>query len=252
MIKVLGKIFEVLETVVCESPNPMTPMEISGKLNMNRPTCSRILKELTDAGYLIRISRQSGYAVGPRSFTFGGMVKYKSQLLEKARPYIKDCAFQLSKSVLLCERQGCERYILSHYNYSPLNIRLKQLSFHDLFETATGMVLTAYAPRNVQEELYHHYRENKYLFFPELKRFEDVLESFEQIKRERIFIRDKFRTLQWIAAVPVCRNGIVTAALGLSAPAADADRNERPLMITELKKTAELISNELSTIETTG
>ncbi len=252
MIKVLGKIFEVLETVISESPNPITPMEIAGKLNMNRPTCSRILKELTDAGYLTRISRQSGYAAGPRSFTFGGMVKYKSQLLEKARPYIKDFAFQLSKSVLLCERNGYERYILCHYNYSPLNIRLKQLSYHDLFETATGMVLTAYAPRDVQENLYRRYREDGALFFPELTSFDKVLESFEQIKRERIFIRDKFRTLQWIAAVPVCKNGIVTAALGLSAPAADADQKERVLMTKELKKTADMISTELSTIETTG
>lgn len=252
MIKVLGKIFEVLETVVSESPNPMTPMEIAGRLNMNRPTCSRILRELTDAGYLIRISRQSGYAAGPRSFTFGKMVKYKSQLLEKACPYIKDCAFKLSKSVLLCERDGMERYILSHYNYSPLNIQLKQLSYHDLFETATGMVLMAYAPREVQEDVYRRYRECGYLFFPELDRISDALEQFEQIKRERVFIRDKFRTLQWIAAVPVSRNGIVIAALGLSAPAADADPKERSLMIAELKKTAELISNELSTIETTG
>ena len=252
MIKVLGKIFEVLETVVSESPNPMTPMEIAGKLQMNRPTCSRILKELTDAGYLIRVSRQSGYTAGPRSFTFGRMVKYKTPLLDKARPYIKDCAFKLSKSVLLCERSGMDRYILSHFNYSPLNIQLKQLSYHDLFDSATGMLLMAYAPRNVQEEVYHHYRKCGYLFFPELESFSDLLEQFEQIKRERIFIRDKYRTLQWIVAVPVCKNGIVVAALGLSAPAADAEPEERTRMIAELKKTADLISNELSTIETTG
>lgn len=252
MIKVLGKIFEVLEAVVCESPSPMTPMEIAGKLNMNRPTCSRILKELTDAGYLTHVSRQSGYAAGPRSFTFSNMVRYRTSFLEKARPYLKDCAFKLSKSILLCELKGNERYILCHYNYSPLNIRLKQLSYHDLFETATGMVLLAYAPRNVQEEAYHYYREKKYLFFPELDTLSKVSECFEKIKRERIFIRDKFRTLQWIASVPVCKNGIVIAALGLSAPAADVDDSERAMMAAELKKTAELISNELSTIETIG
>ncbi len=252
MIKVLGKIFEVLELVVCESPNPMTPMEIAGKLKMNRPTCSRILKELSDAGYLVRISRQSGYAAGPRSFTFRNMVKYKTTLLEKAAPYVRDCAFQLGKSVLLCERNGMERYILCHYNYSPLNIRLKQLSYHDLFETATGMVLAAYTSRDEQEELFRTYRERGYLFFPELETPAAAQEVFEQIKRERLFIRDKFRTLQWIAAVPVCRNGIVVAALGLSAPAADALPGERSRMTAELKKTADLISNELSTIETTG
>ena len=40
-------------------------------------------------------------------------------------------AAECGASVLLCERNGMERYILCHYNYSPLNIRLKQLSYHD-------------------------------------------------------------------------------------------------------------------------
>ena len=53
MIKVLDKIFQVLETVISESPTPVTPLWIATKLGMNRPTCSRILKDLTDAGYLI-------------------------------------------------------------------------------------------------------------------------------------------------------------------------------------------------------
>ena len=252
MIKVFGKIFEVLETVIVESPNPVTPMVIAERLGMNRPTCSRILRDLTDAGYLTHVSRQAGYAAGPRSYTFAGMVRYKTRMLDKARPYVKDCAFKHSKSLLFCERSGMDRYILCHYNYSTLNIHLKQFSYRDLFETATGMVLLAYATRPEQEEAYRFYRENGLYFFPEMTDFSILAKEFDRIRRERIFIRDKFRTLQWIAAVPVCKNGIVIAALGLSAPAADVGNGEREMLAGELKKTAFAISNELSTIESIG
>lgn len=252
MIKVLDKIFQVLETVTEESPNPVTPMQIASKLRMNRPTCSRILKELTDSGYLMHVSRQAGYTVGPRSCTFAKMVKYKPSFLDKAIPYVKNCARTLAQSVLICERRGGERYVLHHSNFSPLNIRITQLSYSDLLDTATGMVLLAAAPRKEQEQIYREYREQGLYMFPEFDSFEPVSIELERCRRERIYLRDKYRTLQWIAAVPVTKNGVTIAALGVSALSADASMPDRAHMVDEIKKTAMLISNELSTIETTG
>ena len=88
--------------------------------------------------------------------------------------------------------------------------------------------------------------------FPEFTTFDAAAAELERCRRERICVRDKYRTLQWIAAVPVTRNGVTIAALGVSALAADATMPDRARMVDEIKKTAVLISNELSTIETTG
>lgn len=251
-MKVFGKIFEVLETVIGESPDPITPTEISERIAINRPTCSRILRELTNAGYLVHLSRQKGYTAGPRAASFASLVRYKNQMMDKIRPYVKDCAFKLSQSLLFCELNGMDRYILCHYNYSPLDIQLKKFSYRDLFETATGMVLLAYMDRAEQETIFRFYKKNHLLFFPDLQELPELRRAFEQIRCDRIFVRDKFRTLQWIAAVPVCRNGIVTAALGLSAPSADVSQEDRKRMIQEVKKTASAISTEISTIESAG
>ena len=203
MIKVLDKIFQVLETVASESPTPLTPLQIATRLNMNRPTCSRILRELTDSGYLMHVSRQAGYTIGPRSYTFAGMAKYKPSFLEKAIPYVKNCARVLGQSVLICERLGSERYILHHSNFSSLNIRIAQLSYRDLLDTATGMVLLAAAPGKERERIYAQYRAENLPMFPELESFDALSSALERIRRERIYMRDKYRTLQWIAAVPV-------------------------------------------------
>ena len=252
MIKVLDKIFQVLETVVSESPNPVTPLWIATKLGMNRPTCSRILKELTDAGYLMHVSRQTGYTAGPRAYTFAMIAKYKPSFLDKAIPYVKNCARTLAQSVLICERRGAERYVLHHSNFSPLNIRINQLSYYDLFDTATGLVLPSAAPKQEQEKIFNEYRKAGRFMFPEFTSFDAAAAELERCRRERICVRDKYRTLQWIAAVPVTRNGVTIAALGVSALAADATMPDRARMVDEIKKTAVLISNELSTIETTG
>lgn len=252
MIKVLDKIFQVLEVVAAESPNPVTPMQIALKLGMNRPTCSRILGELTERGYLMRVSRQTGYTIGPRSYTFSKMVKYKPSFLDKAIPYVKNCARTLAQSVLICERRDVERYVLHHSNFSPLNIRIAQLSYTDLLDTATGMVLLSAASRREQERIFEEYRRKGAYMFPEFESFESVVAELERIRRERLYVRDKYRTLQWIAAVPVTKNGVTVAALGVSALSADASMPDRARMVDEIKKTAMLISNELSTIETTG
>lgn len=252
MIKVLDKIFQVLETVISESPTPVTPLWIATKLGMNRPTCSRILKDLTDAGYLMHVSRQAGYTAGPRAYTFAKTAKYKPSFLDKAIPYVKNCARTLAQSALICERRGAERYVLHHSNFSPLNIRINQLSYHDLFDTATGLVLLSAAPKQEQEKIFSEYRAAGRFMFPEFTTFDAAAAELERYRRERICVRDKYRTLQWIAAVPVTRNGVTIAALGVSALAADATMPDRARMVDEIKKTAVLISNELSTIETTG
>lgn len=252
MIKVLDKIFLVLETVVSESPNPVTPLWIASKLGMNRPTCSRILKELTDAGYLMHVSRQTGYTAGPRSCTFSKIVKYKPAFLDKAIPHAVNCARTLAQSVLICERRGAERYVLHHSNFSPLNLRINQLSYRDLFDTATGLVLLSAASRQEQEKIFNEYRAAGDSMFPEFTNFAAVASELERCRNERFYARDKKRTLQWIAAVPIAKNGETVAALGVSALAADVTMTDQTRMLDEIRKTAVLISNELSTIETTG
>ena len=69
MIKVLDKSFAILEEIIAATPQPLGPLALAKKLGLNRTTCSRILRMLLDAGYIVQISRQAGYAAGPRIVT---------------------------------------------------------------------------------------------------------------------------------------------------------------------------------------
>ena len=227
MIKVLDKTFAILEAVVLNSPHPLRISVLAERFGINTGTCARIIRELSDAGYLIQVSRQDGYAAGPRALAFANAVSYKPALLEAARPVADGAARRFEASVLLAERQGGLRYILYHRNESPrLAIRLSELAFRDLFDTATGLMLAAFAP---EEEL------------PAL---------LDSSGGERFRLLDPARG-QGIAAFPVFRNGAFLATLGGSIPF--DEYAERGAAFAEgLSRAASEISKAVSIINTAG
>ena len=113
------------------------------------------------------------------------------------------------------------------------------------------MVLAAYTSRDEQEELFRTYRERGYLFFRNWKR---------RPPHRRFLNRSSvnaFHSRQVPdAAMDRSRSGLPEWNRGGGARALGArggrSSGERSRMTRNSKKTADLISNELSTIETTG
>ena len=49
---VIDKTFAILEQIVISSPAPMLPTQLADELGLNRATCSRLLKQLMEMGYI--------------------------------------------------------------------------------------------------------------------------------------------------------------------------------------------------------
>lgn len=248
MIKVLDKTFAILEKLALASPHPCRIGELAKQFDINTATCSRILKELVEAGYAIRVSRLEGYAAGPRAWTFASQVRYRERLIGIADPVIRRTASALEASVLLAERNGKERYILLHHNgCRKLDIVLGQLSFHDLFKTATGLLLTAFAPEKEQKELLESYEVKTSRLFPPGT---DLIAELATIRREE---RCVFRNRdQGIIAFPIRRNRAVVAVLGASVALEDFTEPFRSRLIDGVERAARQISQSLSTLNTIG
>jgi DNA-binding IclR family transcriptional regulator len=92
MIKVLTKVLGIIEIAAQESPRPVTLGKLVDSLNINKATCSRIIRDLVDSGYLLQVSRTEGYTIGPRAFSLKRHIKYKPNILAIAEPLIKSCA----------------------------------------------------------------------------------------------------------------------------------------------------------------
>ena len=229
MIKVLDKTFSILETVIIASPRPVRISELVAELQINSATCARILKELTDAGYLIKVSRGEGYSAGPRALALAQQVSYREKLLRAARPILRKCAEQQQASILLAERRGCVRYILLHINRcEKLDIRLK------------------YAPAAEQQKILQFYRDTPAPLIPPDRA------ALEAIRCNGGAVFDKRSAGQGIVAFPIFENHKFLATVGGSIAAGDFTASRRKEFAAAVQSAARAISQAVSNITTIG
>lgn len=251
MIKVLNKAFRIIEHVATASPRPLSPGKLAEKVGINKATCSRIIKDLVDDGYLAQVSRREGYTVGPRAFALGQHISYKDDIISIADPLVKGCAEKIGESVLLAEVCNKQRYILIHHNFNPnLNVHLNQISYKDLCSTATGIILLAYLPVEELLEIIKISRGRKLLDI-----VSDTPEPVEYLKNIReegaFYYKGDTHTLA-LVAYPVFKNKHCIAALGASTPHDDFTEEHKNLILRKMKATANKISLALSSITTLG
>ena len=249
MIKVLEKTFAILERIVIASPRPVRISELAEDFKINPATCARILKELQEAHYVVRISRQEGYTAGPRARTFSEQVSYREEILRAAETLVEKTSRELGLSVLFCERAGLERYVLLHRCHCrKLKIVLQNLSFHDLFSTATGLVLSAFAPSPAKRDLLREYRESPFL--PAGQEMRDFLDI---IRNAGSFSAPYPHAGQGIMAFPVFRDGKFAGALGASVEIEYyEDPQFREKMTERVAGTARDLTQAVSRINITG
>ena len=248
MIKVLNKTFAILEEIVIASPAPVSLNTLSEKLDINKATCSRIIGDLAAAGYLEQVSRLEGYTAGARAHAFSEMLSYKNVLVSEAKPIVKSCAESIKESVLMAELYGVERYILCHYNYrESLNINIDKLSFNDLYDTATGVMLLAYADEVTVDSVIEQNGLPNSEILPDVDSREKLIECLSKIRNSKGFIYNgpRWNNLS-IAAFPVFQNKKFIASIGVSVPRESFCGEHKVKVIKEVKNVAEKISMAIS------
>ena len=194
----------------------MAPAQLAKDLNINRATCSRLLKQLMESGYIVKVSRQQGYAAGPKLLTMNNAASFEHELLAAAVPVIDRCAEALKCSILLAQLHQRKRYVLYHRNCSPLDIRISQPCYDDIFSTATGLVLIAHCEYAEQIACLREQKAGGCRIFPGFGSEKTLKNQLRSIAGTDGFDCEAGR--QWIYAFPVFRDGRFCAALGASIP----------------------------------
>jgi DNA-binding IclR family transcriptional regulator len=254
MIKVLSKMFSILEEIVIASPNPVSAGKLADKFGINKATCSRIIGDLVSCGYIKQVSRMEGYVAGPRAYSFGVQVSYKEHLLMEVSPMIEECAEDIGESVLIAEMCKGQRYITCHYNYNPsMNIFLNQLAYDDLYDTATGIMLLAHAS---QEDVDAIISENGFptcSLWSTISTKEDMYEFLKNIKNNGSYMFDgPTKNGLSIAAFPVFQNGECISVIGVSVPHNDFKGKHKDRVLRAVKLTATKISMAISSVGSVG
>jgi len=251
MGNVIEKTFSILERIAGAAPEPLVPSTLAKELDLNRATCSRLLKQLTDMGYLVKVSRLQGYAPGPKLVTLNNIAGFQHDLLRAARPVIDRCASSLRASVLLAQLYGGRRYVLYHRNGCPaLNIRITRPGYDDVFCTATGLLLLAHCTREEQIGLLRKEKTAGREILPGFGSEKTLNRKLREIVGQGGFACEK--EIQWIYAFPIYRDGKFCAALGASIPREEHTSSVHRTMCRVLKHAAQEISRELTPQYTIG
>ena len=142
-MKSLHKTFDILEYVVLQNGERVTPTQVAEALSINLATCTRIMGELVKRGYLVQISRKEGYMPGPMITALGTRHNCYERLASAARRPIEKLSEQFGCQVNLAVMHAGRRIMLC-YHLNPAGMSpWKQFSFSDHWETATGRLLIA-------------------------------------------------------------------------------------------------------------
>ncbi len=251
MGNVIDKTFAILEQIVMASPSPMLPTQLAEKLNLNRATCSRLLKQLMDMGYILKVSRQQGYIAGPKLLTMNNIANFQQTFLGIAMPVIDRCAEELQTSVLTAQIYYGKRYVLYHKNCnSDLDIRITRPSYDDIFETATGLLLIASRSGEERIACFRQAKKSDSAFLPGFGNEKTLNQQLDQVIKDGFLISEK--EFQWIYAYPVLRDGACIAALGASITKEQYTAAYHKKICKIMKAAAEEISRKLTPKYTIG
>ncbi len=215
MIRVIDKTFKVLEAIVAETPQAITPKRLAEKLDLTLSTVSHILKMLLDSGYIRQISRQAGYVAGPKLAVLSNIADFEGKLLAAGKPLVDRVAESIQDAVLISKIYGDRRYVLYLKNRNPhRELRLRQAGTRDVYGTATGIAEMAYRPWQAQVDDYRQYAKSECL--PEAADEKSLPRLFEQVRKDGFFTAKK-RDMG-IFAVPVLVKGEPVATLGCNIP----------------------------------
>ena len=238
-IKVLNKIFDLLEMASAIAPRELTSSEAAEALGIPRSTSVRLLKLLTEKGYLEQLSPRKGYIIGPAAALLS-CGPYQELSLHGER-LLRSFAVEMKVSAQICLRQGNCRLIICGFNGDPgINLDLRRIRRYDLNLALSGHILLSHAPETDQREVIASWGEDRGVFTGLSD--EQILAHLKEVSLQK-HIYGEHKGKQ-VAVVPIRIRGRVIAAAGaVWRNGQDISREE---ILDRLVKTAEQIEGFLN------
>ncbi len=138
------RVLTVLEFLAKDPERPKVLSEVSGSLSIPPATCARILCAMAARGYAEKNGCRSGYRLGPMAYALSSEGPYMKDLYSEASREVQECAETLREHVLLSARRMYKIYKIVEFEGNP-EIRIRSRVMEGLYNTATGMLLLAFA-----------------------------------------------------------------------------------------------------------
>jgi DNA-binding IclR family transcriptional regulator len=227
----------------------LTLSEISRRAGLSLTTAHRLAGELVSWGALER-DREGRYRIGLHLLELAALAPRGLELRELAQPFLEDLFHSTRAHVHLAVRDGFEVvYVETLRARGTVSVLSRLGQRWPLHATGTGLVLLAYAEREIQEEV----------LASRLKRFTAktvtdprvLRRTLAEVRRTGIAVAEEQLTMEGAAiAAPIRgRNDDVVAAIGL---VVHVDECEPRALVPVLTACARGISRTLGAPSTQG
>ncbi len=208
--------------------------ELGSVLETPLSTIYRYLRTLTEFGFVDRHDR--GYRLGPRLLIGGGATVTSEELIRRADPILTMLVEETGETAVIARRIGLSAVCLHQQpSHHRLRVALEPGEATPLDAGAIAIVLLAYAPPDIQEEV-----------LGSSPAPDGLPAEIEAVRAEGV-ARNEGDVAPGVVtiAVPVLRDDGIVAALGILAPEARATLAWRRRATRGLQDAATAISRAL-------
>lgn len=247
MDKTVAKVFLLLETL-STNDEAIGITELAKKTNLGKSNVHRLLQTLIELKY-VRKNIENNYETTLRMWEMGNHTFSRISLRGVARPYLRNLAQMSKETIHLSELHGLEvLYIDKIESQEPVRAYTQLGGRAPAYCTATGKVMIAY----IESELISSYYENAQQFTSKTIVNSDrfIVEANDIREKKYAINRGEWSSEVIGVAAPIVNNdGMVVAAIGLSAPASRMQLSELEMLAIPLVQYAEKISLALGCLK---
>ncbi len=172
--KSFAKLFDIIEVISGRSGG-LSGREIARSTGIAGSTVFRMLKFLTDNGWLLNIDRR--YILGPALIRLGNCAQNQNLLQHIAHPFLEKLADSTTETVHLAVLRGSKVFYIDKVE-GTRSLRMSSLtgSFSPVYCTGVGKALLAFQEAKIQEEFFRN---------AVLERFTpNTITSVDELKKE--------------------------------------------------------------------
>lgn len=247
-VDAVSKAIELLFIVAEQGGNGVT--ELAKRSGNTKARAFRLLTTLEECGLVRRQLPMATYSLGYRALILGTAAQGQLSLINVANNVLEGIGKECNESVLVRIRDGVETVCVAWWD-APHAIRVhSQLGDRrPLFAGASGKLLLAYAPQEVQSAILtgklEKFTSNTIIKQGELKK------ELKKILADGISISFSEKTADMVAiAAPVHdASGAVVASLSMTAPTSRVPKDSLEKYIKIIKRSAERFSGLLGYVE---
>ncbi|MDD6254236.1 MAG: IclR family transcriptional regulator [Candidatus Cryptobacteroides sp.] len=250
MILVLVKALNILD-FLGKTPNREIPLgEIAAALNMDRGTCSNIMKTLAAKGFVQQSDPRMGYKLGYMIYSLANSSVNNDELTKIAREDVTKLGDKLNESAILSVIRNDKRVVLFQSRPDREQILTANIDKSVYSANTARVILANYTPPHQEKFIIRNGMPTE-TQWPELYRSSnpsgELMNELSSIKRKGYAIQEDRHSSTTGFAAPLFRRGHVEGSVGVFIP--DSREIDRKAILCEVLDCAREINHKIALID---